>query len=506
MKEQTINLFEFSGISWEKMDELNIIPRLKQDSFAESLESVLDLIWNDRHKYVPEEYQFYKSVSKSQRFIDLGRTNLTSRNWIGTIHFRTDSEEYTINLLPKIFYIQGHNYPENEIRAVMAHILWWLSGTEKQFYTSTTSNLEGIECDFLEILVYLFSSYTLDVFSSRSYHYYSTLSENLQTVRGHIDINHYIRNYSNGNHHLIPCVYDSFQLDNLFNRIVKFVAGMLKGFTRNPLSRRNFEEILFILDDVEAVEIKSEDCDKVRLNPIYEEFRIILDNCKLFLSSLSAYKWKDDYNVFALLIPSEKLFENFIFSILRKYALPDFREVSRNRPGRTYLVRQVPDNRLGRFKMINDIVIRFSDNKSIILDTKYKKISSDIDDNTDESDYNSSLMISQTDIYQMVSYAIGSNISEIGLIFPQYIQYSQPEKLHFEIDDELAGGITIRIYPCKVDIIHKDGLGLMIDSSLKNIFKSTEEQLANQLLELIRKMKEFELSVGDYEHVKSGLR
>ena len=463
MGPQTINLFEFSGISWEKLDELKIIPRLEQASFAESLESILDLVWKDRNKYVPIEYQFYKSGLKRQRFIDLGRTSMASRNWIGTIHFRTDSEEYTINLLPKIFYIQGHNPSENEIRAIMAHILWWLSGTEKQFYTSTASNLEGIECDFLEILVFLFSSYTLEVFSNNSYHYYSSISENLQTVRGQIDINRYIRNYSSGNHQILPCVYDSFQLDNLFNRIVKFVAGMLKGFTKNPLSKRNFEEILFILDEVEAVDIRPQDCDKVKLNPLYEDFRIILDNCRLFLSSLSAYKWKDDYNVFALLIPSEKLFENFIFSLLRKNALPDFREVSRNRPGRTYLVRQVPDNRMGRFKMINDIVIRFSDNKSIILDTKYKKISPDIDDNVDESDNNSSLMVTQADIYQMVSYAIGSNISEIGLIYPHYIQDCQPEKLHFEIDDELAGGRTIRIYPCKVDIIHKDGLGLVID-------------------------------------------
>jgi 5-methylcytosine-specific restriction endonuclease McrBC regulatory subunit McrC len=49
----------------------------------------------------------------------------------------------------------------------------------------------------------------------------------------------------------------------------------------------------------------------------FTEFKTILDNCRLFLASLSVYKWKDDYSVFALLIPSEKLFENFIFGMFR---------------------------------------------------------------------------------------------------------------------------------------------------------------------------------------------
>ena len=208
----------------------------------------------------------------------------------------------------------------------------------------------------------------------------------------------------------------------------------------------------------------------------------------MFLSSLSIYKWKDDYSVFALLIPSEKLFENFIFSSLKLNSSPQISTVSRSRPGRTHLVRQAPSLVANRYSMINDIVVKLQDKSYILFDTKYKKIY-----NTkfqEEEDIDPVYNISQADIYPMVSYAVGSGISDIGLIYPALPFESQKNHMPvYEIVDEFTCGTIIRIHPFKVDIVHSDGLELDVSGKLESLFESASEKLAMQLNNSVKKIK-----------------
>ncbi len=481
---QLINLFEFVKYSWESSNELKSIGAKKQ--FSDDLELVLDNIWNDRKRFIPSENLYYDSTSKKQRFIDFRKNELIPRNWIGTIHFRCNEEEYAINLLPKIFHIEGHGYSSKETDSIFAHILWWLSGSEKQNYSTMESSLGALESDFLEILVYMFSDYTLEVLASSSYNYYETVYEETETVKGQIDFNSYIKNYATGNRHKLPCIYDSLQYDNQFNRIVKYVATLLKDFTQKKSTKKNLEEILFILDEVDYTTVTPEDCDKVVLNPIYTEFKTILDNCRLFLSSLSVYKWKDDYSIFALLIPSEKLFENFIYSTLKNNADSIIKSVSRSRPGKKHLVRQMP-NSTSRYSMINDIVVKLEDKSYILFDTKYKKIYNT--NNQEEEEIDPVYNISQSDIYQMVSYAVGSGISDIGLIYPAIPgELVSSELPVYEIDDEFTDNTIIKIYPFKVDIVHEDGLKMEVNGKLENLFAKSNEKLVQQLNNVVKKI------------------
>jgi 5-methylcytosine-specific restriction enzyme subunit McrC len=481
----SINLFEFIKYSWDSSDELKVVAA--NSSFSDDLEKVLDKIWDDRKRFMPTENLYYESSAKKQRFIEFRKNEIVPRNWIGTIHFRSKSDEYKINLLPKIFYIKDHLYNDKETDSIFAHILWWLAGSEKQNYSTMESSLGALESDLLEILVYMFSAYTLEVFSVNTYHFYDTITEELETVKGQIDFNSYIKNYSSGNRHKLTCTYDSFQYDNHFNRIVKYVTVLLKDFTKNKDTKKNLEEILFILDEVEYCTVTVEDCDKVVLNPIYTEFKTILDNCRLFLSSLSVYKWKDDFNVFALLMPTEKLFENFIFTTLKRNALPPIKKISRTRPGRSNLVRQAPSLVANKYSMINDIVVKLHDESFILFDTKYKKIynikiQEDVEDEDVDPEYN----ISQSDIYQMVSYAVGSGIQDIGLIYPSILKDPTPNILPiYEIDDEFANNTTIKIHPYKVDIVHESGLDLKVEGKLENLFENTKIKLVNQLNEAV---------------------
>jgi 5-methylcytosine-specific restriction enzyme subunit McrC len=473
---QTINLFEFVKYPWEISPDRN--------KLSDDLEKVLDKIWADRKRFIPLDSLYYKSSSNKQRFIDFRKNEIVPRNWIGAIHLRSNNDEYVFNLLPKIFYKEDHALTTKEIDSIFAHVIWWLSVSDKQDYSSMESSLGAIKSDFLEILVWIFSSYTLDVLSTTSYNYYETINEDIETVKGGIDFNKYAQNFARGEKQKLACVYDSFQYDNQFNRIVKYVSSVLKNFTKNPQTKRNLEEILFILDEVELSIVSVEDCDKVDLNPIYTEFRTILDNCRMFLSSLSVYKWKDDYNVFALLIPSEILFEKFIFSILKSIdrSINNVQDVMASKIGAFARIIH-NNNQTGELKFKNDIVISFKNCLPIILDCKYKLINY-LDKSATE--FEQRYKVSQADVYQMASYAIRSKVYNIGLLFPISVEDDllSDFDFHYEIDDEFVINPeqkTIKIKPYKVNIIHEDVLNINLNDSLENIFKNTKNNIINRL-------------------------
>lgn len=58
------------------------------------------------------------------------------------------------------------------------------------------SSLGALESDFLEILVFMFSSYTFKILSVSSYNYYDAVNVELETVKGQIDFNKYVQNYA----------------------------------------------------------------------------------------------------------------------------------------------------------------------------------------------------------------------------------------------------------------------------------------------------------------------
>jgi len=484
MTNTVIDLFEFVSYSWENSKELKAISTQKE--FSDDLEEVLNVVWRDRKRFIPFLNKYFESQFTKQRFIDFRKNEIVPRNWIGTIQFRSRGKKYVINLLPKIFHLKDHSYTEEERSSIFAHILWWLGVSEMQSYTTQSNTMESLNSDLLEVFAYLFSTFTLDVFTSNAYHYFEESYEEIETVRGRIDFTKYTNNYAKGNRHVVPCIFDSLQYDNQFNRIVKYVATLVKDSTRNQITKNKISEILFILDEVELTAVTASDCDKVTLNPIFIEFITILDYCKLILSSLSVYKWKDDYSVFALLIPSEKLFENLILATLKRSPPLNVKTVGRKRPGRLNLVLQMPDN-IERYKMINDIVIEFEDENYLLLDTKYKIIYDFT--NFEFEDVSPFYSVSQADIYQMISYAIGSGITDLALIFPNHLEESKPfPKNFYKIRDELSQK-DIRIHPFFVDIISDNGLRLNIDGRLGTIFKSANEELLNQLHNAIDKIR-----------------
>ncbi|MDM8515896.1 hypothetical protein QUF76_06820 [Desulfobacterales bacterium HSG16] len=436
-----INLFEYQN-------------RLKFEGSFQELEYFLDKIWNNREKsgyYYGKESDNVSDMPETQRFLQLlHRTNeLKSNKYVGTIHF----EDKKINLLPKIFYDSSRDCSPKEIHSIQNHIIWWLSYCKKIKFPNYLTSLDSYKNDFLEVLIYLFSKYTRELLANSVYQQYEEIERELPYIKGRLNSGRYItENLSKGRWHKINCTYDSFIFDNKFNRIIKYVAKLLFNVTNNAENKKYLREILFILDDVSDRTATARECSTIQFNPIFGEFETVRDFCYLFLNNSISFDYKNELKLFAFLLPMEYVFEDFIFGFIDK----EIEGVEATAQKKSEYL-----DIAGNFSLRPDLVLEV-DSRTIIADTKYKIIY------CDEKDPKNG--ISQSDLYQMLAYAVRFKANEIVLFYPDTIKNYQEKEFEITIRDELADGVDVNIKSFQLPIINRS----MFDPSMAGEMDTTD--------------------------------
>jgi len=451
-----VNLFEYQNkVSY--IDESN------------KLEEFLDEVWKKRERNPYFANDTEEEKIESQRFLQfIHRSDeIKSNKYVGVIHFGGEK----INLLPKIFYDPEREYNPNQISQIHNHILWWLSYCRKIKFPNYQSSLDSVKSDFFEVLIYLFAKFTRELLSNSIYQQYQEISRELSFIKGRLNINDYINeNLSKGRWHKVQCTYDSFEMDNKFNRIIKYVAELLFKNTKSLDNKKNLLEILFILDEVTYESATAAQCAGIKFNPMFGEFETVRDYCHLFLSNCISYDYKNDLKLFAFLLPMEYVFEDFIFGFIEK-EIPEIKAKSQ----RSDIYLDEDKN----FNLRPDLYLEANE-KSFIADTKYKIVYSD------EKDPKKG--ISQTDLYQMSAYAIRFNSDKILLFYPNTVVDNQERFTELIIKDTLAGDKEINVKVFQLPVLNKEILNLDIDRNkdLNELFEDSKRGLAERIGRVVR--------------------
>ena len=448
-----INLFEYQN-------------KVTFDHSFNDLELFLDDIWKNREK-TGFYYQDQEDKIEVQQFIQfLHKTNeLKSNKYVGVIHF----QDHRINLLPKIFYQPEMESNAQAIDAMHSHILWWLSYCRKLKFPNYQTSLGSKKNDFFEILIYLFSKYTRELLSCSIYQQYEEISRELPFIKGRLNISAYINeNINRGRWHKINCTYDAFIFDNQFNQIIKYVSTLLFRVTENLENKKNLREILFILDEVSDRRATAAECMTITFNPMYGEFITVRDYCLLFLSNCISFNYKNDLQLFAFLLPMEYVFEDFIFGFIDR----EVKEVAAKAQDQSKKL-----DKQGLFNIKPDLILE-ANGKKIIADTKYKIIYSEHVDPKQG--------ISQSDLYQMLAYAVRYNIDRIVLIYPNTISHELLPPTELIIEDAIAGNREVLIQIHQVPILNKELIlsGEILNLPLKELFSDTKNHLTTKISEV----------------------
>ena len=234
------------------------------------------------------------------------------------------------------------------------------------------------------------------------------------------------------------CRYDELSEDNAYNRILKFVLGMLLKTATGNRAFQQVSELLMRFDPVSDSPADSSSLDSLRFDRLTERYKPIFDQCGYFLKGFYPDVRPGNEPCLSVLFDMNKLFEEYVGSELRKKARK-LNLILKEEGHREYLARR-QDSRERVFRMEPDFsfltkqgrVIGIADAKWKILDEKKKKLG-----------------ISQADIYQMASYASGYGAKRLALIYPMQKKLTKPVQMTLT-----GSGATLHILP--VDLSKKE--------------------------------------------------
>ena len=339
---------------------------------------------------------------------------LRAHNYVGLVQWNG----LRVEIYPKLF---GDGPPES--RRWFGHLLWWLSYCRRvRFpYAGVMTEMAHVD-DFPEAIMAHFARFSYRVLSSQPYLRYQETTETLPYVRGRLGTGAYVReSLSRGIPHQLVCEHEPFLYDNRLNRIIKFVARQLYQVCRFAETYHALSRVLFLLDEVSDAPAVATDCDGLTLNPIFEEYTDVLAMCRFFLSQSYLDLTDSSQANYCFLVPMEYVFEDFLHGFIEEELGEEY-EVEYQKTG------WLTDEDV--FQLRHDLFLTHrTTGRHLIVDAKYKLRG---DDETDKK-----AGIAQSDMYQLVSYALRSGCETGLLLYPARDNAAVLAPLHFTISSPL---------------------------------------------------------------------
>jgi len=375
-----------------------------------------------------------------KNLIELKWKEIKALNYVGVIK----AGNITIEILPK-FLKKGEEKSFEELKRVaIKNLLKMLEFTQKlKIKEIDYTGLEEIKHDFFEIFIYLFAKNLLSLLKIKQNYEYVRKREELRFVKGRIDFARYT---NPARLHIVPCIYYERSIDNLINRTLKYTCYLLSKKTKSSENYRLLRRIMDILDGVTLTPVTIQEIDRITFNRLNVDFKPFIELCKLILERSTLTLQASKIETFSLMIPMEKLFEEFIAGVIQKIHKDIFGENAK-------LLIQYEIGHLAEksgkemFRMIPDITIKVKDEIKLIIDTKYKLLDLDSE----------KLGVSQQDLYQIYAYCKESDAKKALLLYPDNLVSFDEDRLRepFKLGKDRAIKLFIGVVPLHYDLTNK---------------------------------------------------
>lgn len=402
------------------------------------LNNLLREVWSQRlfvSQEIIEEVELSEDAkdSRYQPFLNFDNSQIRANNYVGFIQ----NGDELIEIFPKVFRTLPDAVDQKAL--MLRHVFYWLDYCRKWRFPFNQANLDTVAIDSLpELIINLTAKQFLETISTQPLTLYQPVEEALRTPRGSINFKRYITNgFGTGNQHIIDSDHEPFLFDNRVNRIIKYCSRLLMSQTRFTENMTILQNVIFVLADVEDMPCTVHDIDKVTLNPFFGEYQLLMDTCRMILGQQIYSSSVFDLSQWCLLFPMEYIFEDFIAGFLEDKFRREWKvEYQKSN--------EFLSNDPRVFMMQHDIFLTSKSNRDrkIIIDTKYK-----IRDPNFKNDLKKG--VAQSDLYQMVSYALKRGCTELILIYPNISEVlNEPDT--FKIISGFDGRETIEVKAVEV--------------------------------------------------------
>jgi len=430
-------LFEYG--KWQSTNDKNALSQLLKN------------IWKQRF-FINKEAELTEDEQDIhyQPFLKFDDKQIQANNFVGFIQ----NGEELIEIYPKVFRQHLPDPDDKKKMLMLRHIFYWFGYCRKWNVPFNQVSLNTSEInEFPELIINLIANQFLETVSKQPLTMYQEVEEALLTPRGSINFKRYINSsLSHGNFQNIECDYEPFLFDNKVNRVIKYCSRLLMKQAKFPEVLRTLQEVVFILDEVEDIFCTIHDIENITINTFFDDYRILLNNCKLILSQQLYSNNSYDFSQWCLLFPMEYIFEDFLAGFLEI-------KFSKNWKVEYQKSDMYLSNTPKVFNMQHDIFLtsRNGKNRKIIIDSKYKIRKDNFKTDPKKG-------IEQSDLYQMVSYALIRGCTDIILVYPNISEtLNKPDK--FEIISGFTGADKISITAMEIpfsSITNFEGIDSML--------------------------------------------
>ena len=309
----------------------------------------------------------------------------------------------TVEILPKI------DYEQRSTRMALVRML--NVAYDLRIADGELTTLSKQHFDLLEILIQMFANRLLVAVRRGLPRRYLTHHDDLRLLKGKLDVTRQFTRLAVRTD-LVACYYDELSPDTPLNRVLKATVLRLSGLSRSSTNIRTLNELKIRFD---AVGNSSNPLgERVRLDRTNNAYHELYHWAYLFLKG--DYQTTSDGSMrgFSLLFAMNDLFESFIGNSLKKvFAGIRGSRVLLQDSSHSALLNE---NKREIFKLRPDVVIKTSNQRTIVLDTKWKRLVPKQD--------NTKFGIEQSDIYQMMAYAHAYQPSRLILLYPWHREFA----------------------------------------------------------------------------------
>ena len=315
--------------------------------------------------------------------------------------------------------------------------------------------------DFFEFLVSLFLDDLEKALIAQLHREYISYDDEIPFLRGKINLTKEIVKPPTKKHHFF-CVYDEFSADNQFNRIIKASLKRIKELCKYEDNRKRADRLYILMDEVNDSIITLQSFSKISITRLNENYREIIQFCKLILFGETISSDSGAENFYALIFDMNLVFERYIAKLLRnsfpekyQFHYQEPLRLASDQKGKTDLKRNKKELR-------PDILVKIDNQEKFqnhaIIDTKYKLALA-----RDKS-------VAISDLYQMMAYCVASETDKAILIYPSLPQqeilnekdfWIFLDKLTVETDNTSkkgdGGGRVVHISARSIQILSKHG-------------------------------------------------
>ncbi len=398
--------------------------------------------------------------------LEHGRHALRARGVVGVLA----TGDCSLEILPKIAVpAQGGAEEENRenaaIRKRLVHML--AVALKLKLDLGQVAELAWQRETLLEILIRIFCDKLNEAVRKGIPHSYLAQRDDLPTLRGKLDVTRQFTRYA-ANPSRLACRFDVLSPDTPLNQILKAAVLYLSQMSRSAANQQRLRNLAFVYADISDIPPSALRWDAVVIDRTNERWRALFDMARLFLAGRYQTTTSGSGQGMALLFEMNTLFEEYIGrQISRALAGTDL--VVSLQGGRLFCL---SEEKTGRklFQTRPDILIRSRERECVthVIDTKWKRISSRIDD--------PKRGVSQSDVYQMMAYAQVYQAPRLTLLYPHHPGLGTEERVHARHritghKTSLETASKISLETASIDVANGEGIHERLRNLLFNVHR-----------------------------------